>query len=155
VSPSTKDEAGKAKPARRKQIPAAEQVASILRRRAASKVPEEERYRPKWRMALEMLDELSRWGHRPPLLVADAGYGHVGEFRQGLSKRDIRYVLATTSATTAHPAEAVPAAPPYAGVGRPPCLVTARRPAVSRTWPWLPVLPPRSRQELILGLPNR
>ncbi|WP_018588879.1 transposase [Salinispora arenicola] len=28
-------------------------------------------------MALELLDELAEWGLHPPLLTADAGYGHV------------------------------------------------------------------------------
>jgi hypothetical protein len=103
----------------RKQLPPAEQVASILKRRAASKLPEEERYRPKWLMALQMLDELAGWGLRPPVLVADAGYGQVAEFRQGLTERDVRYVVATTSATTAQPGNAEPVQAPYAGVGRP------------------------------------
>jgi hypothetical protein len=29
-------------------------------------------------------------GFRPPVLVADAAYGEVGEFRQGLDDRQIR-----------------------------------------------------------------
>ncbi|WP_367880547.1 transposase [Salinispora arenicola] len=38
-----------------------------------------------------MLDELAEWGMRPPLLTADAGYGQVAEFRQGLTERGIPY----------------------------------------------------------------
>jgi len=33
------------------------------------------RYAPKWRLVLDMLDELATWGHVPPVLTADAGYG--------------------------------------------------------------------------------
>jgi SRSO17 transposase len=124
------DEAGAKKPVVRVKVPGPEQVAAIERRRAASRLPEQERYRPKWQMALEMLDELAGWGHRPPVLVADAGYGQVAEFRLALSERDIRYVLATTSVTTAHPGDAVPTTRPYAGIGKHP---TPRYPDPART----------------------
>jgi SRSO17 transposase len=117
---TTLDEAGHKKPQVRKKIPAAEQIATITARRAASRIPDQERYRPKWLMALEMIDELDQWGHRPPLLVADAGYGQSAEFRDGLSERGIRYVVATTSSTTAHLAEVTPTTMPYAGRGRRP-----------------------------------
>jgi SRSO17 transposase len=116
-SGSTLDEAGHPKPVLRKKMSAAEQIAGILRRRAASRVPDNERYRPKWMLALEMIDELAGWGLTPPVLVADAGYGQVSEFRLGLTGRGIPYVVATTSSTTAQPGEAVPHAKPYPGRG--------------------------------------
>ncbi|RKR86688.1 SRSO17 transposase [Micromonospora pisi] len=115
--PTTLDAAGAKKPHTRKQLPREEQIAQILRRRAASKLPDDERYRPKWMMALEMLDELAGWGQHPPLLTADAGYGQVAEFRQGLTERDIRYIVATTSTTTAQPGTAHPVEVDYAGIG--------------------------------------
>jgi SRSO17 transposase len=115
--PHTLDQAGAKKPHVRKQLPREEQIASILARRADAKVPDEQRYRPKWVIALELLDELAGWGLHPPVLTADAGYGQVAEFRQGLSDRDIRYVVATTSATTVQPGDAVPTAKPYPGRG--------------------------------------
>ena len=127
---TTLDEAGAKKPHVRKQLPPAEQRAQILKRRAASKLPDEERYRPKWLMALEMLDELAGWELRPPVLVADAGYGQVAEFRQGLTTRGIRYVVATTSTTTAQPGDAEPVEVPYAGMGRYP---TPKYPQPART----------------------
>jgi len=117
-SEHTLDPAGAKKPHVRKQVPREEQIGQILRRRAASKVPDTERYRPKWVMALEMLDELAGWGLHPPLLTADAGYGQVAEFRQGLTERGIRYIVATTSTTTAHPGDAEPVGVPYVGVGK-------------------------------------
>jgi SRSO17 transposase len=117
--PTTVDQAGARKPHVRKKLPREEQIALIERRRADAKVPDEQRYRPKWVIALELADELIGWGLTPPVLTADAGYGQVAEFRQGLTDRDIRYVVAITSATTVQPAEAVPHAKPYAGTGRP------------------------------------
>jgi SRSO17 transposase len=118
--PVTLDQAGKKKPHVRKELPREEQIAQILRRRAASKIPDDERYRPKWLMALEMIDELAGWNLYPPLLTADAGYGQVAEFRQGLTDRGIPYVVATTSTTTAQPGDAAPVEPAYAGVGKHP-----------------------------------
>jgi SRSO17 transposase len=98
----------------------AQKAAAIAARRARSKIPDGERYRPKWRMALEMIDELAGWGHLPPLVVADAGYGQIAAFRLALTQRDIRYVVATTSVTTAYPADTVVVQPSYRGKGRPP-----------------------------------
>ena len=115
--PVTLDQAGNKKPHVRKQAPREEQIAQIERRRAASKIPDSERYRPKWLMALEMIDELAGWDLYPPLLTADAGYGQVAEFRQGLTDRGIAYIVATTSSTTAQPGDAEPVAVAYAGVG--------------------------------------
>jgi SRSO17 transposase len=114
----TLDEAGAKKPHVRSQLPGQEQVALIRDRRAAARLPDTERYRPKWLMALEMLDELGGWGLRPPLLTADAGYGQVAEFRLGLTERGIGYVVATTSSTTAQPGDAAPVPVPYPGVGK-------------------------------------
>ena len=116
-APVTRDAAGAKKPHVRQQLPPEEQIAQIRRRRAASKVPDGERYRPKWLMALEMLDELAGWGLHPPLLTADAGYGQVAEFRQGLTERGISYIVATTSSTTAQPGDAQPVEVAYAGAG--------------------------------------
>jgi SRSO17 transposase len=127
---TTVDEAGARKSYVRKKLPLAEQVADIRARRAAAKVPDSERYRPKWLMALEMLDELAGWGLTPPVLVADAGYGQVAEFRAGLTQRNIRYVVATTATTTAQPGDAVPVTPEYVGVGKYP---TPRYPDPART----------------------
>jgi hypothetical protein len=46
---------------------------------------------------LDMLDELDQWGLSPPVLVADAGYGEVAEFHQGLDDRAIGYVCCATA----------------------------------------------------------
>lgn len=115
AEPTTTGKDGAKKPYVRKKLPLPEQIADIARRRAAAKIPDEQRYRPKWMIALELLDELSGWGLHPPVLTGDAGYGQISEFRQGLAERDIRYVLAVTSTITAHPAEAVPVITPRTG----------------------------------------
>ena len=59
-------------------------------------------------MGLEMIDQLISWGLTPPTLVADAGYGNATGFRQGLTERNIPYVLAVTFPTTGHPENARP-----------------------------------------------
>ena len=89
-------------------------------RRAACRVPERVRHRPKWQLILDMLDELDHWGLRPPVLVADAGYGEVGKFRQGLDDRGIPYVVQVKADTSAYPEQARPTVAPYTGRGRRP-----------------------------------
>lgn len=95
-------------------------AAAAASRRARSAIPEGERHRPKWQMALEMIDELIRWGRTPPVVCADAGYGDTTAFRQGLTDRQIGYVVAVKGATSAHPGDAEPETAPYTGRGRPP-----------------------------------
>ncbi|GAB3453280.1 hypothetical protein GCM10027436_53800 [Actinophytocola sediminis] len=79
------------------------------------------RHREKWRLALDMLDEITvEWGLPRRPVVADAGYGDATEFRLGLTERGLTYVLAVSSTATAHPAAAVPVTPAWKGSGRPP-----------------------------------
>ncbi len=100
--------------------PADVAAAGLRRKRCA--IPEDEHHRPKWQMALEMVDELVEWGRTPPVVCADAGYGDTTAFRQGLSDRGVGYVVAVKGATTAYPGDAVPETVPYAGRGRPATL---------------------------------
>lgn len=93
----------------------------IRARRARSQVPDEVRHREKWRLALDMLDEITtEWGLPSRPVVADAGYGDATEFRLGLTERGLTYVLAVRADATAHPAQAVPVTAARAGHGRPP-----------------------------------
>jgi DDE superfamily endonuclease len=89
-------------------------------RRAACQVPARVRHRPKWQLVLDMVDELGTWGLVPPVLVADAGYGEVGEFRQGLDDREIGYVVQVKADTSAYPEQTRPTTAPYTGRGRHP-----------------------------------
>src|SRR5512141_2289328 len=146
---------GAKKPYVRKKLPREEQIADIRKRRAAARIPDQQRYRPKWLIALELLDELAGWDLYPPVLTGDAGYGQVAEFRQGLSDRDIRYVLATTSTTTVQPGPAIPVAKPYSGRGTRPrpaypdaavsvrTLAATHGAAAARPVTWRPRLPDR------------
>jgi SRSO17 transposase len=101
-------------------------VTDIQRRRSRCRIPDAVRHREKWRLALDMLDEILEdeseggWGLPTRPVVADAGYGDATEFRLGLAARDLSYVVAVKATTSAYPAGAVPTAPPYAGRGRPP-----------------------------------
>jgi SRSO17 transposase len=92
----------------------------MAERRAACHLPDSVRHRPKWQLVLDMLDELDQWGLRPPVLVADAGYGEVGEFRQGLDDRQIPYVVQVKADTSAYREQTHPTVAPYKGRGRRP-----------------------------------
>ena len=97
------------------------EAAAIRARRRKCQIPDTEHHRPKWRLALEMIDDLLASGHRPPLVAADAGYGDTTAFRVGLEERGIGYVVAVKGSTSAYPADAVPVtAPRSPGRGRPP-----------------------------------
>src|SRR3954454_11768122 len=103
------DDAGAATP---------EAAAAIRARRARAGIPAGERHRPKWALALEMLDELAGWGLRPPVVVADAGYGNNADFRAGIAARGAHYIVQVDGDLSAHPAEATPELRLYSGRGR-------------------------------------
>jgi SRSO17 transposase len=109
--PASWDDAGAATP---------EAAAAIRARRARAAIPDAERHRPKWALALEMLDELAGWGLTAPVVVADAGYGNNADFRAGIATRGARYIVQVDGDLSAHPAEATPELKPYSGRGRRP-----------------------------------
>jgi SRSO17 transposase len=104
----------------------AEAAQEIRRRRARCKIPDGVRHREKWRLALDMLDEITGpaggggWGLPAHPVVTGAGYGDNTTFRLALQARGLPYVAAVKGTTTACPASAVPQRPAYAGQGRPP-----------------------------------
>lgn len=55
-------------------------------------IPTKMAYRPKWSIALELLDRAARNGWRPPWLTFDEGYGRIPEFHQELRQRGQWYV---------------------------------------------------------------
>ncbi len=93
---------------------------AMAMRRAACHLPEQVHHRPKWQLVLDMLDELAGWDLRPPVLVADAGYGEVGQFRAGLDDRQIRYVVQVKADTSAYPEQVHPTIAAHKGRGRRP-----------------------------------
>ena len=66
-------------------------------RRAAAGIPEEVKFQTKWELALELIDEAQKWGLRCGVVLADAGYGEVTEFRQGLEARQLPYAVGIPS----------------------------------------------------------
>jgi SRSO17 transposase len=89
-------------------------------RRRKTGVPDEVGHREKWRLALDLIDEAIGWGLEPKVIVADAGYGQITAFRQGLADRGLDFVLAVRSDESARPGDAVPTAPAWSGTGRKP-----------------------------------
>jgi SRSO17 transposase len=101
----------------------------VRRKRTRAGVPDEVRHREKWRLALDMLDQMTGgdtsgdtdgWGLPRLPVSADAGYGDATGFRLGLEERGYRYVVAVKADTSAYPEHAEPELAPYAGRGRPP-----------------------------------
>lgn len=85
-----------------------EHAEAVAARRAKARIPDYVRHRPKWELALEMIDELTHWGRRCPVAVADAGYGDNALFRLELTRRSIPWVMAVKASTSAYPADSVP-----------------------------------------------
>jgi SRSO17 transposase len=94
--------------------------AAMAARRAACQLPEGVHHRPKWQLVLDMLDELAGWDLVPPVLLADSGYGEVGELRAGLDARQVLYVVEVRSDTSAYPEQVRPTVAPHKGRGRRP-----------------------------------
>ena len=106
-------------------------AAGAARRRERAGIPDEVRHKEKWRLALEMIDEMAGpdgWGLLEritaagggrPVVAADAGYGDNALFRGELAARGWRYVLAVKGTVSARPHDAAPATMAYGGMGRP------------------------------------
>jgi SRSO17 transposase len=62
-------------------------------RRKMCGVPAAVDYKPKWKIALDLLDDALAWGVRKHVVLADAGYGDIGAFREGLDERGLTYVV--------------------------------------------------------------
>jgi SRSO17 transposase len=107
-------------------------AARARRRRQRAGIPGEVRHREKWRLALDMIEEMTGpggWGvleeitaagGSRPVVAADIGYGDNALFRQQLTEAGWQYAVAVKGSTSAYPHEAVPQARPYGGLGQPP-----------------------------------
>lgn len=89
-------------------------------RRRKAHIPDAERQRPKWQLALEMLDELCGWGLDGRPVLADAADGDIADFRLGLEQRKLDYVVQVKGATSAYAAEVQRELADYPGRGRRP-----------------------------------
>ncbi len=69
-------------------------------RRREAGIPEEVTYRPKWRIALDLLTRSMADGLRMKWLTADEAYGRVGEFRRESARQGLLYVVEVPCSTT-------------------------------------------------------
>jgi SRSO17 transposase len=117
-------------------------AAGAARRRERAGIPDEVRHTEKWRLALDMIDEMTGpggWGLLEevtaagggrPVAVSDAGYGDNTTFRLGLTARGWQYVVAAKGTTSAHAGSAEPVTPARRGkTGRPPAPAYPGSPA--------------------------
>ncbi len=74
-----------------------ESWAQDAERRTAAGIPAEVKFQTKWQLALALIDEARTWGLRCGVVLADAGYGEVTEFRQGLEDRHLPYAVGIPS----------------------------------------------------------
>jgi SRSO17 transposase len=62
-------------------------------RRLDAGIPAEVVFQPKWKLALDIIDQVRGWGVADRVVLADAGYGESTEFRQELEQRQLRYIV--------------------------------------------------------------
>lgn len=62
-------------------------------------VPDDVGFEPKWKIALGLIDETLATGVRPPVTLADSGYGDTTNFRDGLSERGLIYNVGVKGTT--------------------------------------------------------
>lgn len=86
-------------------------------RRRKVGIPGEVVYQTKWQLGLGLIDRARRWQLQDQVVAADAAYGNVVGFRDGLAKRRLSYVVGVNS-TTAVWAGEVPAYLPPRRLGR-------------------------------------
>lgn len=126
-----------------------EQTKFNRNRRAKARLPEDVHHTEKWRLALEMIDELRSWGLEPPVILGDGAYGDITDFRSGVEDRELFYVLDVKGGTSAYREDVKPSHPPKPeGRGRPPkqryredpsslralALGAGKKAAISVTW---------------------
>jgi len=109
------------------------EAARAARRRERAGIPDQVRHTEKWRLALEMIEEMTGaggWGvleqvtavgGARPVVTADAGYGDNTCFRLELGSRGWQYVVAVKGTTSAYAGDAQPVTRSLGGgPGRPP-----------------------------------
>ena len=66
---------------------------------AKAKIPSDVEFRPKWQIALEMIESAVEKGLPKGVALADAAYGNNGEFRAGLRWLDFEYAVGVNATT--------------------------------------------------------
>ena len=103
-----------------------EDWAADQQRRQKAGVPTTVAFTPKWQIALALLDDAQAAHPRAHVVLADAGYGDVGEFRDGLTARGLPYVVGVKGGTVVYPPGTQLAVPrPANPKGRPPKIARA------------------------------
>jgi len=77
-----------------------ESWADDVDRRREAHIPDDVVYRPKWKIALDLLHRSRKEGFRFRWLTADEEYGRVGEFRDEVDRAGILYVVEIPSRIT-------------------------------------------------------
>jgi len=97
-------------------------------RRRRAGIPEQVGFAPKWRIALDLLEELLADGLEARPVVADAGYGDTTAFRQGLQTLGLTYAVGVKMGTHVWAPGKGPLPPRrWSGKGRPPKLLRRDR----------------------------
>jgi SRSO17 transposase len=86
----------------------------------AAGIPDEVTYRPKWQIALDLLDRARNNGVRFKYLAADEWYGRIEGFRAGVEERGLRYVVEVDRSPLGWTRRPKVVAPGASGRGRPP-----------------------------------
>jgi SRSO17 transposase len=68
-------------------------------RRLEAKVPDDVVYRPKWTIAIEMIEAARAAGFPPGLVLADSDYGNKTAFRDKLDELGLQYAVAVQKTT--------------------------------------------------------
>ena len=77
-----------------------ERWAKDQERRIQAGVPQEVRFQTKWQIALALIDAQREDGEPDLPVLADAGYGDACDFREGLAKCHLPYVVGISKTTT-------------------------------------------------------
>lgn len=97
-----------------------EQWVSDESNRDSARIPEHIRFRTKWEIALEQIDQALESDIEVRCVTADAGYGDTVEFRNGLAERGLHYVVAIKTSNKVFDKPPRFIAPKQIDRGRPP-----------------------------------
>ena len=78
----------------------------------AAGVPDDVLFQKKWEISLAQIDAALAWGLPRRVVLADAGYGDVTEYRDGLLARGLDYVVGINGVQVLWPPGAAPIPPP-------------------------------------------
>jgi len=93
--------------------------AEDVARRATAKVPATVAFQTKPEIALQQITAARAEGLEPGVVLADAGYGHSGPFRDGLAALGLDYIVGILGKATVWPEGQVPEGGRKRGPGRP------------------------------------